>query len=162
MRGQQGTCVNSRYFAHQEPGYEATYTNTLAMQKRTMSRCRNPHSLNNKPHRMLVVIWRVNKTTVPLKACHRQPTLQSLSAAVHAVPIMTLLTSLRIWEKSKTPHVYGHHKSFSRSIQATWYEEHVCDTSTYKVFCHMCISARSQGLIIFSKHCKLSFVTEHE
>ena len=50
---------------------------------------------------MLVVSWRVNKIMVHLRACHQQPTLQSLSAAVHAVPIMTLLTNLLIWRNLK-------------------------------------------------------------
>ncbi len=54
--------------------------------------------------------------------------------------------------KSKSPH--GQQKSHSRSIQASWYVKHawisVC-TSSYKVFCHVCCSARSQDLVTFSK-----------
>jgi hypothetical protein len=52
-------------------------------------------------------------------------------------------------------------KNSKRSIQASWYDKHpwisVC-TSSYKVFCHVCCSARKQNLITFSKRIKLTFV----
>ena len=52
-------------------------------------------------------------------------------------------------------------RNSKRSIQASWYDKHpwisVC-TSSYKVFCHVCCSARKQNLITFSKHIKLTFV----
>lgn len=61
-------------------------------------------------------------------------------------------------DSSKNP--YGQRNS-KRSIQASWYEKHpwisVC-TSSYKVFCHVCCSARNQDLITFSKRFKLTFV----
>ena len=66
-------------------------------------------------------------------------------------------------EKSKTLVMYGQQKSYSRSIQASWYRKHawisVC-TSSYKIFCQVCCRARNQRLITFSKHCNLTFVED--
>ena len=63
--------------------------------------------------------------------------------------------------RSKTPH--GQQKSYSRSIQTSWYAKYpwitVC-TSSYKIFCRVCCSAKSKDLITFSKHCNLTFVEE--
>ena len=62
-------------------------------------------------------------------------------------------------EGSKTPH--GQQTSYTRSIQVSWYEKHpwisVC-TSSYKVFCQVCCSARSQDLVTFSKRYNSTFV----
>ena len=62
------------------------------------------------------------------------------------------------FELSKKPHGQ---KNWKRSIQASWYKKHpwisVC-TSSYKVFCYVCCSARSQDLINFTKRYKLAFV----
>lgn len=53
--------------------------------------------------------------------------------------------------------------SDGRSIQASWYVKHpwisVC-TSSFKVFCHVCCSAKSRDLISFSKRCKHAFIDE--
>lgn len=50
-----------------------------------------------------------------------------------------------------------------RSIQFSWYTKHkwisVC-TSTYKVFCQVCCSARKRGLVTSSKRYNLAFIEE--
>ena len=60
---------------------------------------------------------------------------------------------------SKAPH--GQQKSYSRSIQISWYTKHpwisVC-TSSYKIYCHVCCSAKNQSLITFSKRYNSTFV----
>ena len=56
---------------------------------------------------------------------------------------------------------HGQQKSHSRSIQESWYEKYpwisVC-TSSYKVLCRICCSARSHNLVTFSKCNNLIFV----
>lgn len=51
-------------------------------------------------------------------------------------------------------------KSYSRAIQTSWYARYswisVC-TSSYKIFCFICRSAQSLGLITFSRHQKSTF-----
>ena len=62
-------------------------------------------------------------------------------------------------ERSKCHH--GQQKSHSRSIQESWYEKYpwisVC-TSSYKLFCRVCCSARSHNLVTFSKRNNLTCV----
>lgn len=52
-------------------------------------------------------------------------------------------------------------QSYSRSIQPSWYKKYqwisVC-TSSFKVYCHICCSARDRGLVTFSKRYNLAFV----
>ncbi len=62
---------------------------------------------------------------------------------------------------SKSKHVYSHKsqhtakkKSYSRSIQPSWYKKHpwiTVRTTKYKIFCHSCSYSRKKGLLTFSK-----------
>lgn len=71
---------------------------------------------------------------------------------------------------SKTAHAHhskerkmGQLKTYSRRIQPSWYEKHpwisVC-TSTYKIFCSTCRSAKELHLLTFSKHQKSAFIED--
>ena len=66
--------------------------------------------------------------------------------------------------------MYSHHseelkknKTYSRSIQTSWYKKYpwisVCTTS-YKIFCHVCRSAKYEGLLVFSKRQLNCFVED--
>ena len=54
-------------------------------------------------------------------------------------------------------------KSYSRHIQSAWYSDFpwisVCTTS-YKIYCATCRSAKCRGLLTFSKHYKAAFVDD--
>ena len=64
-------------------------------------------------------------------------------------------------DQSKNSFGQVEHRNSKRSIQTSWYDKHlwisVC-TSSYKVFCHVCCSARKHDMITFSKGIKLTFV----
>ena len=86
----------------------------------------------------------------------------SVSSSLCECPTCTLEGSpCQPTDVRKSKHVYSHRtqrtakkRSYSRSIQSSWYKKHpwitVCTTS-YKVFCHSCCFARKNGLLTFSK-----------